>query len=197
MNLKSVKGYDLAIKEDIQAIKQEIGAEEQFLESMIKGERFFKKYKHVIIGAVTLGIVIVVGYYINVTIEQERLNSTNEAYEVLLKNPKDEKSLAALKDGNKPLYEAFLFQQASKSKNMQELKELLNSSLDPLLKDVAKFKIGNGDSELFKNIKILLNGYEFLKKGDTKKANAAFSSIPLTSNLQEIVKKLNHYQGIK
>lgn len=187
----------MAIKDDLQAIKQEIGAEEQFLESMIKGERFFKKYRYIIIGTIVLFFAFVVGYYINTTMEQKRLESTNEAYELLMKNPADEKALNTLKEKNKPLYEAYLFQKASKSKNIEELKKLLNSSLDPLLKDIAKFEVGSGDSELFKNIKTLLSGYELLKQGKQKEAKVAFSAIPLTSSLQEIIKKLNHYQGIK
>ena len=36
----------MALKDDIAGIKQEIGTEEQFLESIIKSELFIKKYKN-------------------------------------------------------------------------------------------------------------------------------------------------------
>ncbi len=185
----------MAIKEDIQAIKQELGAEEQFLESMIKGERFFKKYKFVIIGLVAFFLLFVAYYYISTAMEESRLNKTNETYELLLKNPSDTKLLEDLKGNNKPLYEAFLFQQANKTNNIEELKKVLTSSADPLLKDIARFETNSGESQLFENLKILINGYALLKEGKTKEAKNIFNSIPPTSNLQEIVNSLNHYQG--
>ncbi len=185
----------MAIKEDIQAIKQELGAEEQFLEGMIKGERFFKKYKFIIIGAFVCFVGAVGFYYVSTAMEEKRLNQTNQAYELLLKNPNNTKALATLKESNKPLYEAFLFVQANKSKSLEELKKVLSSSADPLLKDIAAFEVGQNDTELFKDLKSLLNGYKLLKEGKVKDAKAAFSSIPLTSSLQEIVKSLGHYQG--
>ena len=55
----------MAIKDDIDSIKEELNTQEQFLENIIKSERFFKKYKKIIIGAVVLGIVGAAGYYIN------------------------------------------------------------------------------------------------------------------------------------
>lgn len=187
----------MAIKENIKAIKEEIGAEEQFLEGLIKGERFFKKYKFPLITLASLIILLAVGYGLNDYMEQKRLKVTNEAYELLLKNQKNEEALQTLKEGNLPLYEAYLFSQASKKQNMDELKKLLSSNLDPILKDMAKFQVGEDDSEIFKNLKALLDGYSLLKQGKPQEAKNAFSAIPLTSNLQEIVKKLNHYQGNK
>ncbi|PID47562.1 MAG: hypothetical protein CR967_04010 [Proteobacteria bacterium] len=187
----------MAIKEDLRAIKEEIGVEEQFIESLIKGERFFKKYKFIIIGAFVLLVILISGFYINDVLEKRRLDSTNEAYELLLKNPGDKNALELLKNKNKPLYEVFLFKEASKNKDEAQLRNLLNSSLDPFLKDIVKFELNDGNSETFKNIQILLDGYKLLKDGKVAEAKKVFGSIPLNSNLQEIVKKLNHYQGMK
>lgn len=187
----------MALKEDIKAIKEEIGAEEQFLESIIKGERFYKKYKFPIIAFVSLVILVAIGYATNDYMDKRSLRLTNEAYELLLKNPDNKEALKTLKDGNLPLYETYLFSQSSKNKNIDELKKLLSSNLDPVLKDMIKFELGEDDSEIYKNLKALLDGYSLLKQGKTQEAKSAFSLIPLTSNLQEIVKKLNHYQGNK
>ena len=41
------KGNILALKDDIEGIKEQIGTEEQFLQSMIKSELFIKKYKNI------------------------------------------------------------------------------------------------------------------------------------------------------
>ena len=37
----------MAIKDDIDSIKEELNTQEQFLENIIKSERFLKKYKKV------------------------------------------------------------------------------------------------------------------------------------------------------
>ncbi len=184
----------MAIKENLQAIKEEIGAEEQFLESLIKGERFFKKYKTAIIASVATLVLFAVGYSINDYLVKKELLLTNEAYQALLKNPKDTKSLEVLKKGNAKLYNTFLFSEAMKNGDEKKLTQLLNSELDPILKDMAKFDLKQ-DSELYKNMQNLLKGYDFLKQNKQKEAKNEFSQIPLTSELQQIVKKLNHYQG--
>ncbi len=184
----------MALKENIQAIKEEIGAEEQFLESLIKGERFFKKYKFAIIGSILLLVVLGIGYSVNDYLKNKELRLTNEAYLALLQNPNDKKSLDILKKGNKELYLAFLFTQAKKNNNTKELKELLSTQMDPILKDMVKFDLGE-DSELYKNIQYLNKGYKLLSENKIKEARNTFSQIPLTSNLNEITKRLNHYQG--
>lgn len=185
----------MAIKQNIEAIKKEIGAEEQFLEGIIKSERFFQKYKYPVIGAVSAIILLVIGYSVVNSINESRLVKSNEAYQVLLKEPSNKEALATLKDSNQPLYEAYLFKKATTSSNVQELKNVLNSSADPLLKDIASFALGDGDSKMMEDVNLLLKGYEHLKNGQTEEAKKVFAEIPLTSSLQELVKKLNHYQG--
>ncbi len=184
----------MALKENIQAIKEEISTEEQFLENLIKGERFFKKYKLVIIGVIALAIVTSVGYSMNEYFKEKNLILTNKAYENLLKNPKDNDALETLKE-NKKLYLAYKFLQASKSKNTQELKNLLNSEIDPILKDIAQYDLNDDSSELYTNINYLVKGYELLKQNKIKEAKESFNQIPINSNLHQIVTKLNHYQG--
>lgn len=79
------KGYPLALKENLDAVKQELGSEEQFLESMIKGERFFKKYKFPIIGGVGLVIALGIGYAVMTSVNASNLEASNKAYLALLK----------------------------------------------------------------------------------------------------------------
>lgn len=184
----------MAIKDDVKAIKEQIGAEEQFLESVIKGERFFKKYKFPIIGAVILLVVFGVGYSITDYLKTKRLNETNEAYMLLLQNPTDTNALKTLKDGNPKLYEAFLFQKASKANDIKELKNIVNTSSDPIIKSIAIYELNDGTSDVLKDVQILLQGYSLLKENKIKEAHGKFAQISITSPLQEIVKKLNHYQ---
>ena len=56
LNLSIFKERPLAIKDDIDSIKRDLSAEEQFLENAIKGERFIKKYKKLFALAVAVAI---------------------------------------------------------------------------------------------------------------------------------------------
>jgi len=90
----------LGIKENLQAVKEEISTEEQFLEGIIKTERFFKSKKRYFIGAV-VAIVLGVGIYATQTmLEQSRLKSANEAYMLLLKDANNAQALSILKEKN-------------------------------------------------------------------------------------------------
>ncbi len=187
----------MAIKDDVKAIKEQIGAEEQFLESVIKGERIFKKYKYPIIGVFIALIVCVGAYSMFEYIKEKNLNESNAAYELLQKNPNDKSAITTLKDKNPKLYEAFLFHKASQTQNIKELKDVVSSSSDPILKSLATYELGDGDSEILKDVQILLQGYAFLKENKIKEAKEEFAKISLASPLQGIVKKLNHYKGGK
>lgn len=187
----------MAIKDDVKAIKEQIGAEEQFLESIIKGERFFKKYKYPIIGLVIALIVFGVGYSLNEYLNTKRLNKTNEAFTLLQTNPNNQEALKALKDGNPKLYEAFLFQKASRAQNVEELKNIVSTSSDPIIKSIAIYELDSGESEILKDLQVLLDGYNLLKENKIEQARNRFLQIQPSSPLQEIIKKLNHYQGIK
>ena len=61
----------MAIKDDIDSIKEELNTQEQFLENIIKSERFFKKYKKIIIAIAVLGVVSTAGYYINGVLKEK------------------------------------------------------------------------------------------------------------------------------
>lgn len=185
----------MAIKQDIEAIKEEIGAEEQFLESLIKGERFFKRYRYPIIGIVVFVLLVIIGYSIVNFIQENRLIQSNEAYNILLKEPANKEALSTLQSNNSKLYEAYLFQKAVQSKNKEALKEVLSSNADSILKDIAHFVLQDGNSKMMREVNFLLEGYGYLQKGNLKEAKTAFSNIPLSSPLQELVNKLNHYQG--
>ena len=55
----------MALKEEIEYIKQEISTEEKFFESFFKLEKFYKKHKIKIISIIGLVIITVAGYGIN------------------------------------------------------------------------------------------------------------------------------------
>ena len=186
----------MALKENLDAVKQELSTEEQFLENMIKGERFLKKYKSPIIGGVGILLALGIGYGVMTSIQNSNLEASNQAYNALLKNKDDQKALAILKDKNEALYQTYLFHQAVAQSDIKALESLaMSSSMDVLLKNLANYQLGKGDNALAGSLTALLEGYELLKAGKNQEAKVKFAAIPLTSPLQNIVKNLEHYQG--
>ena len=191
----------MSLKENINSIKEEIGAEEQFLESVIKGERFYKKYKKQILASVVFVVLFSVGYVGYDFIKQRSLKVSNEAYEKLLKTPSDKDALNILKDKNPKLYDVFLFQEAVKKNSIQELENLSKNDSDELLSDLSKYQLGQlknskvVQSKLLNGFSLLEEGFDLLKEGKITEAKLKFAQIDSNSPLSKIVKNLEHYQG--
>ena len=94
----------MALKENLNAIKQGLSTEEQFLEGMIKSERFFKKYKWTLVSGVVIVALLGVGYAITDTLKTKHLRTANEAYRAVLANPDDAVALKTLKESSSVLY---------------------------------------------------------------------------------------------
>ena len=119
----------MAIKDDIDSIKEELNTQEQFLENIIKSERLFKKYKKIIIGAVVLGVIGAAGYYINGALKEKEFKAANAAYAKLILNPKDEQAKAELKQKDASLYALYEFKKVP-----------LNSQLQSIVKNLEHYQ---------------------------------------------------------
>jgi len=196
-----IKGIDLSLKENISSIKEGIGAEEQFLESIIKGERFYKRYKRQIQVSVVAVILFAIGYTGYGIIKDRNLRISNKAYETLSANPKDKSALATLKDKNPTLYRVFLFQKAIKTSNIKELEQLLADKNNELLSDLSQYQLDQlknskvVNSKLLNGFSLLEEGFDLLKNGKITEAKLKFAQIDPNSPLSKIVKNLEHYQG--
>lgn len=187
----------MAIKEDLTQIKQEIGAQEQFLESMIKGERFFRKYKKFMIIAIIVAVIAIIGFYSNKIINDNRIEDANLAYSKLILNPNDTNALSILKEKEPNLYALFSLQQKLDKNETNGISELANLKVNPIVKDIILSQNGNANNQILSEYSILLKGFELLKQNKIKEANDEFNKISLDSQLQTLVKNLKHYQGIK
>jgi len=187
----------LAIKEDLTQIKQEIGAQEQFLESMIKGERFFRKYKKFMIIAIIVAVIAIIGFYSNKIINDNRIEDANLAYSKLILNPNDANALSILKEKEPNLYALFSLQQKLDKNETNGISELANLKINPIVKDIILSQNGNANNQILSEYSTLLKGFELLKQNKIKEANDEFNKISLDSQLQTLVKNLKHYQGIK
>ena len=185
----------MALKDDIAGIKQEIGTEEQFLESIIKSELFIKKYKKPLLGLVAILILGFVGYYGNLFFENKRIDSANAIYNELLKNPNDNAKKDELKSKDINLYAVFELKNSLKNGDNAKLDELANlSNIDPLLKEIINLQNGK-QGVLLEDYNNFINGYELLKSGKFDAAEVEFNKIPADSPFKQMVVNLKHYNG--
>ena len=197
----------MSIKEDLKAVKEELNTEEQFLEGLIRAERFYKKYKKSIITVVVIAVIAFVGFSVKTYIDESNLKAANEAYLKLIKNPNDTDAAKILKDKNINLYYAYRLQVASKKNDIDIFKDVKNSAKDKYLIDLASYQlaslskksdklndyIDNSKAGLLKNFALLEDAYLLLKEKKKDQAKIKLSSIEVDSPLKNIAKNLEHY----
>jgi len=193
----------MSLKDNVDYVKEELNSEEKFLESFVKVERFYKKYKIIIITLIVVLIALVIGFYINRYIDSSNKFEANVALNKVLDNPKDTASLEILKQKDEKLYQIaqylngknegkivqvdvkFLkqltqYQKALEDENIDKLNEVSMSG-DFLLKEFAIFN------------KALLETKN--KKYDD--AKATLKLIPANSKVNDLVNILKHYLATK
>ena len=184
----------MAIKEDLNEIKKEIGAQEQFLESVIKGERFFNKNKKLLIA---LLVIVVIALYANKIIDNRKVVAANEAYSKLIMDANDTKAAEILKQNEPSVYALYELKAALEKGDIKAAKELANLPVDPLVKQIILSQTTDQSTQILASYDALLQGFEYLKQNKISEANAEFAKIPLDSQLMTLVKNLQHYQGNK
>ncbi len=197
----------MGIKENLNAVKEELNTEEQFLEGLIRAERFYKKYKKRLIALAVIVVVVFVGYTIKVYVDAGNLKSANEAYLQLLKNPNNTRADSILKNKNIKLYYAYKFQLASKNNNKALFKKIAKNSNDKYLSDLSTYQlasldrnkneinsyINNSKVGLLKNLALLEDAFLLLKNKKFEQAKIKLSSIEVDSPLKNVAKNLNHF----
>ena len=187
-------------------IKEELTTEEQFLESVIKVESFWKKYKTIIIALISLAVIAIIANIIMENIKENKLLEANQAYIKVLKDPSDLVATAQLKDSNPALYELFVFQNAVKTNSIEALEGIVNNIKDPVLKDLISYQKASLEQKnldtysiksgsILKNMALLERGYLLLKDEKIKEASSALMGISENSQLKKVSDSLNHYTG--
>lgn len=179
-------------------IKEKLKQEEELLVKVFKLEKFIKKYKKQIIAGVIIAAALLIGNAIYGYIQQQKLISSNNAFDVLMKNPNDKEALEKVK-ANEKLYQVYLLQ----SNKIENLKKITA----PELKAIAAYKIAmlKGDKQSLENYllnpdyKILKDPVRvalikiYLKEGNRKKAEELYAQISPNSQFAPIAKFLLHY----
>lgn len=185
----------MSIKENMDFVKEELNSEEKFLESFVKVERFFKKYKLIIIVAAVVAVVAIVGYSVNSYLKEENRIKANIAFEKAIKNPNDKAALNELKELNTRLYEIVLFKKGEIDKiNTSYFKELVMYKKAMETLEVNKLnEVSMQNNFLLKEFAIFNKALILADQGNYEEAKAALKLIPQTSQVKDLVSLLDHY----
>lgn len=192
------KARYMSIKDDVNYIKNELSSEEKFLESFVKTERFFKKYKKLIVVLIITVIVGSIAFLVKTKLDEKNLYEANIALSNFLENG-NQNSLNQLKEKNRDLYEIALYLDAKNEFknadiNLKYLKELLDfqvallnsnqSDLDAVSKK-ADFLLK--DYAIFNQALILVNNQKYAE------AREILGKISQDSRAFELATLLKHY----
>ena len=192
----------MSLKDNVNAMKEELSAEEQFLESVIKAEGFWKKYKTLIISVATIVILALLAKVGMEYMHQKDITESNLAYNALLKDSGDTNALNSLKKSNPKLYELYLFSNSTKANDAGSLEKIATEVNDPIMKELLSYQIASlketpapVDTTVAKEFSLLQKAYLLLKSGKIKEGDALLEQIPTNSSLRELVTTLKHYRG--
>ncbi|RBQ30800.1 hypothetical protein CRU92_10685 [Arcobacter sp. FW59] len=188
----------MSIKDDVNYIKNELSNEEKFLESFVKTERFFEKYKNIIFVLVLVLIIGTIGYFIKNGVDKSNLYDANVALNKYLET-NDKQALEILKDKNKNLYEIALYLDAKKEQknsdiSLKYLKDILdyqvaviNSNSNELDVLAKKSDFLLKDYAIFNRALILVNDQKYVE------AKELLEQISKDSRASELANLLKHY----
>lgn len=189
----------MSLKDDIKSVKKEINTEEQFLEGFVKFERFFKKYKLLIIGVVGLAIVGLIAVTVTDYLRAENKKEANIAFNQVLENPNNKNAVAVLKEKNRKLYEISLYLQAQNDNKISDVKVEFLKELSDYQTAIKNQNVDELNAVSMKN-NFLLKEFALFNKAliltqneKYKDAQETLKLIPQTSKVFELVKLLNHY----
>ena len=198
----------MSLKENIEMVKDELNSEEKFFEKAVMTEKFVKKYKKPLIGAVVAVVLIVVANFAYQASEQNRIASANETLSLLEKNPADEVALAKLETLSPALHDVWLYSQAVANKDLEALKKLKNSKA-LIVNDVAQYEAAqqSGDvaalesyaqkeNAIYQDLALVMSAVILMQDGKVDAAKSKLSVISENSSLAQIATALMHY-GVK
>lgn len=198
----------MSLKENMDALREELNSEEKFLESAIKTERFIKRYqKPLMAGVVSLllaaGGAIAYQAYTNAKIE-----SSNVAFNALLVNPGDSSAEQILKNDNPELYDVWKLSRGIAQNDSAVLDSLKNSKAFGVA-DIAAYEAAamkedmvslesytKKQGALYKDLALLELAVHAIEKGDVALAHQKISLIPEDSPIYQVGQALSHY-GVK
>ena len=189
----------MSIKENVDYVKEELNSQEKFLESFVKGERFYKKYRTLIFASIAIIVIGAIGLVIKKNVDESNKLEANLAFNKVLQNSNDKEALELLKNKNEKLYEVALFLQGKNE----------NKAVDiniPVLKELAEYQVALSKKNVDELSNLSMQGDFLLKEfalfnkalllsneGKYEDAKTVLKLIPQTSKAFELANLLNHY----
>jgi len=198
----------LNLKENMQALKEELNSEEKFFESAVRTERFVKKYQKPMIA---LGVVVLLGIggsMVYQMVRDAKKERANEALTTLLMHPNDSKALKELSANNASLYELYTLSHALRTKDLKAL-ETLRRANSAEIADIASYEhavmskdakaldvYSKTQGSMYQELALVDVAVLAIQKGDVKAAHASLSGVKEDSAVYPLARMLNHY-GVK
>ena len=198
----------VSLKENISMVKEELSAEEQFFEQAVKTERFVKKYKGPLLGAVVAVVLAVAGTMAYDAYAASKRTAANEAYLTLQKDPANAQAQATLKSDAPLLYEAWQMAAAVKAGDVKALRQLA-SSASPDIADVSAYEAAAHEKDaaaldayayrqnaFYKDLALIDEAVLLLREGKVEAAHQKLRSVESGSPVAPLAEALAHY-GVK
>lgn len=198
----------MSLKENMEAIREELSSEEKFFESAVRTERFVKRYQKPLIAGVVVSLFAVVGAIGYQAYTKAKIESSNTAFNLLMVNPTDAQAEQTLKNDNPALYDLWKLSRGI-AQNDVTLLEGLKSSETFGVSDIASYEAAaiKGDIQsleeytkkqgaLYKDLALLELAINAIEKGDVATAHQKLALISEESPLYQVAGALLHY-GVK
>lgn len=187
----------MSIQDSINEAKKEFTSDEQMLVSAFKLEKLYKKNKLLIWATIAAIVLFFGGKAVMGAIEESKLNSANEAYLTLIKDPSNQAAAATLQEKNPELYELYSYKQAMDNKDIEKLKTL-SSSANEMIADISRYHLAilenrEAKSKYYNEIAIINNANLLIRQGKIEEAKAALSQIAEDSPMHKMALLMKHY----
>ena len=191
----------MSVKNNLDFIKSEFSSDEKIIENAFKLEILYKRYKHIIWGA--LGVVAILAVFLGAKslIVESNAQKSSEILSNLLKNPSDDNLRASLQKSNENLYNLFLLKESLDKGNTADLQGL-ESAKNEFVQYLANYHLGSFERDsalLEKSDKYALgdlakieSAYMMIQNGKIADAKNILNTIPTDSQLAEIARILAH-----
>ena len=188
-------------------VKEELNSEEKFFEKAVVTEKFVKKYKKPLIGAVVAIVILVAGNIIYTMKEESRIADVNALLTKLEAggNSALQSQLSALSPA---LADVWLYSQAVVKEDVDTL-EKLKSSKTLLIGDLASYEVAQNKQTLadlesyagksdaiYADLAQVQAAILLMNEKKVEEAHEKLSLISMNSPLSQVAKALMHY-GVK
>lgn len=198
----------MSLKENMEALKEELSSEEKFFESAIRTERFIKRYQKPLIAAVAALLLAAGGAIAYQTYTDAKIESSNTAFNALLINPADSEAEQKLKNDNPELYDVWRLSRGIANNDKTVLDSLKDSKAFGVA-DIASYESAamKGDipaldgytkkqGALYKDLAIIEVAVHAIEQGNIELAHQKIALIAEDSPLFQTGQALSHF-GVK